>query len=81
VWNFLAVVGASGSGKSSIVRTGLLPQLSKSEQWKIFPPFTPAWQSPPKNVLLYHPTLLPTIVAFWGRQEKHFGGLHVWIYS
>jgi energy-coupling factor transporter ATP-binding protein EcfA2 len=45
--NFLVVVGASGSGKSSVVRAGLLhelelgEQLSGSDQWLIIPPFTP----------------------------------------
>lgn len=45
--NFLAVLGASGSGKSSVVRAGLLYQLqlgeaiAGSERWKIYPPFTP----------------------------------------
>jgi len=49
--NFLAVLGNSGSGKSSVVRAGLLHQLKLgeklpgSEQWKIFPPITPAWQN------------------------------------
>ncbi|MEK8020587.1 MAG: caspase family protein, partial [Candidatus Parabeggiatoa sp.] len=45
--NFLAVLGVSGSGKSSVVRAGLLHQLAKgqnlgSKDWKIYPPFTPA---------------------------------------
>ncbi len=45
--NFLAVLGASGSGKSSVVRAGLLYQLQLGEAipgsdgWKIYPPFTP----------------------------------------
>ncbi|KYC44055.1 hypothetical protein WA1_02630 [Scytonema hofmannii PCC 7110] len=45
--NFLAVLGASGSGKSSVVRAGLLHQLKLSvvpgsERWKIYEPFTPS---------------------------------------
>ena len=46
--NFLVVVGASGSGKSSVVRAGLLhelelgEQLSGSDRWLIVPPFTPS---------------------------------------
>jgi energy-coupling factor transporter ATP-binding protein EcfA2 len=46
--NFLVVVGASGSGKSSVVRAGLLhelelgEQLSGSDRWWIIPPFTPS---------------------------------------
>jgi len=43
--NFLAVLGNSGSGKSSVVRAGLLHQLGESEQWKICSPITPAWQN------------------------------------
>jgi formylglycine-generating enzyme required for sulfatase activity len=43
---FLAVLGASGSGKSSLVRAGLLPKirsgaLPQSDTWTIIPPFTP----------------------------------------
>ncbi len=30
---FLAVVGTSGSGKSSLVRSGLLPSLNKTDLW------------------------------------------------
>jgi len=45
--NFLAVLGVSGSGKSSVVRAGLLHQLKlgkklgESRQWRICEPFTP----------------------------------------
>jgi energy-coupling factor transporter ATP-binding protein EcfA2 len=44
--NFLAVVGPSGSGKSSVVMAGLLPQLENgmlpgSDQWVYLPPFVP----------------------------------------
>jgi len=45
--NFLAVLGASGSGKSSVARAGLLHQLKLgeaipgSDRWKIYEPFTP----------------------------------------
>jgi hypothetical protein len=36
------VLGASGSGKSSLVKAGLIPQLKKSEQpWRILPPIRP----------------------------------------
>ena len=45
--NFLAVLGASGSGKSSVVRAGLLYQLKlgevipESDRWNLYEPFTP----------------------------------------
>ena len=45
--NFIAVLGASGSGKSSVVRAGLLYQLylgkmiPGSDRWTIYQPFTP----------------------------------------
>ena len=40
--NFLIVVGPSGSGKSSLVRAGLIPALKHSGQpWLCPPPFTP----------------------------------------
>jgi formylglycine-generating enzyme required for sulfatase activity len=32
---FLAIVGASGSGKSSLVKAGLIPALRQSERWQI----------------------------------------------
>ncbi len=39
--NFLAVLGASGNGKSSVVRAGLLYQLPKTQICKILPVITP----------------------------------------
>ncbi|GJM42534.1 MAG: hypothetical protein DHS20C20_28160 [Ardenticatenaceae bacterium] len=33
--NFLAIVGASGSGKSSVVRAGMIPQLRRQTDWPI----------------------------------------------
>src|SRR5271156_382656 len=33
--NFTALVGASGSGKSSVVLAGLAPKLHKSDKWKV----------------------------------------------
>jgi WD40 repeat protein len=46
---FLAVLGASGSGKSSVVRAGLIPELKRgalpgSEAWTYFPPMVPGSQ-------------------------------------
>ncbi|EDN71311.1 WD-40 repeat protein [Beggiatoa sp. PS] len=39
--NFLAVLGASGNGKSSVVRAGLLYQLRQTQHWEILPVITP----------------------------------------
>src|SRR5262249_36390694 len=37
------VIGSSGSGKSSLVRAGVLPRLAKDpDRWAIVPPFRPA---------------------------------------
>ena len=39
---FLLVLGASGSGKSSLLRAGIIPRLRRNpEQWIIVPPFRP----------------------------------------
>lgn len=37
----LLVVGASGSGKSSLVRAGVLPRLAGEDYWLALPPFVP----------------------------------------
>ena len=53
--NFVAVLGASGSGKSSLLRAGLLYQLKRgqkisgSDRWLYIKPFTPTF-SPLKNL-------------------------------
>lgn len=49
---FLAVVGASGTGKSSLIMAGLLPSLRKnaipgSGDWVMLPQFTPALEGSP----------------------------------
>src|SRR5688572_7160260 len=42
---FVAVVGPSGSGKSSLVHAGLLPRLARMpERWLVVPPLTPGRQ-------------------------------------
>ena len=39
---FVAVVGPSGSGKSSLVRAGVVPRLQRSpERWSVLPAFAP----------------------------------------
>src|SRR5262249_52823538 len=40
----VAVIGPSGSGKSSLVRAGLIPRLQRQpfrDRWVVVPPFTP----------------------------------------
>lgn len=37
----IVVLGASGSGKSSLVKAGLLPDLTNESQWHIFTPIRP----------------------------------------
>src|SRR5215472_9011582 len=39
---FVLLLGASGSGKSSLLRAGIIPRLRRNpEQWIIVPPFRP----------------------------------------
>jgi WD40 repeat protein len=39
---FLAIIGPSGSGKSSLLRAGLLPRIAKMhDRWVLIPPFAP----------------------------------------
>jgi signal transduction histidine kinase len=38
--NFVPIIGASGSGKSSVVRAGLIPQLEKNG-WRVMEPILP----------------------------------------
>ena len=39
--NFVPVIGVSGSGKSSVVRAGLIPALKQRGGWRILPPIKP----------------------------------------
>ena len=39
--NLMMVLGASGSGKSSLVRAGMLPRLRRDPQWLVVDPFRP----------------------------------------
>ncbi|MEH2415713.1 nSTAND1 domain-containing NTPase [Nostoc sp.] len=40
---FVPIIGASGSGKSSVVRAGLIPQLDDSE-WEVLEPIKPGFE-------------------------------------
>jgi energy-coupling factor transporter ATP-binding protein EcfA2 len=47
---FVAIVGPSGSGKSSLLRGGLLPRLARLEaRWVVLPPLVPG-QQPTRNL-------------------------------
>lgn len=57
---FLAIVGASGSGKSSLARAGLIPRLRSmpdAEAWQVFPVFSPG--STPLETLVLRFAELP----------------------
>ncbi len=41
---FVPVIGASGSGKSSVVRAGLIPWLNESENWEILETIKPGME-------------------------------------
>lgn len=47
----LAVVGASGSGKSSVVKAGLIPRLRHASGWLLLDPMTPG-ENPVKTLAL-----------------------------
>lgn len=38
---FVLILGASGSGKSSLIRAGVLPRLEKHKEWLVLSPFMP----------------------------------------
>jgi hypothetical protein len=47
---FVAIIGPSGSGKSSLLRAGLLPRLERfPERWVVLPPLLPG-REPVKNL-------------------------------
>ena len=61
---FLAVVGPSGSGKSSLVRAGLLPRIQRlTDRWIVVPGFTPG-ERPIRNLA----RSLVQVFGAWGRE-------------
>ncbi|MET0415716.1 MAG: TIR domain-containing protein, partial [Actinoplanes sp.] len=43
----VALVGPSGSGKSSLLRAGVLPRMARqADRWVVLPPVTPPWLPP-----------------------------------
>jgi WD40 repeat protein len=60
----VALVGPSGSGKSSLLRAGLLPRLARlSDRWRLLPPMTPGGQ--PLRALAR------VLVAASGDRDRH----------
>ncbi|MBD2499039.1 nSTAND1 domain-containing NTPase [Anabaena azotica] len=41
---FVPVIGASGSGKSSVVRAGLIPELLADQRWRVIEPIKPGFE-------------------------------------
>ena len=81
VMPFTAVLGASGTGKSSLVKSGLLPRLAAGpDEWEILPPIRPGAHPVNKlNQLLVRladelpdytgqPSLAP-VVAAWAQEH------------
>lgn len=69
---FLAVIGPSGSGKSSLVRAGLLPALKdgsvqRSQKWHYYPPLVPGSEPLTSLALLVQPPGLDD--AQWVQQQ------------
>ncbi|MEM8568408.1 MAG: caspase family protein, partial [Bacteroidota bacterium] len=56
--NFVALIGASGSGKSSLVRAGIIPWLEENRNWNILEPILPG--SLPNAELV---SLLPDLLS------------------
>ncbi|MBP5975970.1 caspase family protein [Brasilonema sp. CT11] len=57
------VLGASGTGKSSLVKAGLIPKLRKDETWSLLPTFRPGkspFKSLNKALKLVNQPLIPT---------------------
>ncbi|AVH63709.1 nSTAND1 domain-containing NTPase [Nostoc sp. 'Peltigera membranacea cyanobiont' N6] len=60
------VLGASGTGKSSLVKAGLIPKLRKDKTWSILPPFRPGespFQSLNNGLESFKQPLIPTSPA------------------
>ncbi|BAY26286.1 diguanylate cyclase [Calothrix sp. NIES-2100] len=41
---FVPIIGASGSGKSSVVRAGLIPELLNNRDWRVIEPIKPGFE-------------------------------------
>jgi hypothetical protein len=77
---FVAVLGASGTGKSSLVKAGVLPRLETDSRWLVLPtvrPGTAPFESLSQAVATLGPAVAATpeaiaaAVAAWC--EEHFG--------
>jgi hypothetical protein len=71
--NFIPVLGASGSGKSSVVLAGLVPKLQKQGYWKFthFHPGSEPFQALAESLVpLYEPDKNATEQMFQARNTK-----------
>lgn len=78
---FVVVLGASGTGKSSLVRAGVLPRLASDSRWRVLPVVRPgtapldalaravASLAPPGTVVT--PATVEAVVAAWC--QENFG--------
>jgi hypothetical protein len=73
--NFIPVLGASGSGKSSVVLAGLVPKLQKAGYWKFthFRPGSEPFQALAESLVpLYEPDKNATEQMFQARQLAEY---------
>jgi WD40 repeat protein len=76
---FVAVVGPSGSGKSSLVQAGLLPALAaQRRRWLLVPPFVPE-DRPTANLARALAAAAPGRAADPGRLAGGGAGLAAWL--
>ena len=64
---FVAIVGPSGSGKSSLLHAGILPRLCRwPERWMVLPPMVPG-SEPTRNLVAALPghSAPPTVLTPW----------------
>jgi TPR repeat protein len=71
--HFLCILGASGSGKSSLLKAGVLPQLERLRtQWIVFAPFRP--EREPLTGLAKSVVDKLALPSNWRHWKERFGG-------